>query len=197
MENKTSGERFVNKTGDAKKVNRLTNPFGTKRVQKKKTKVSTPKLRSSIKPGSILIVVAGRFAGTRVVFLKQLTSGLLLVTGPYKLNGCPIRRINQAYVIATSTRINISKVEIPSHIDDKYFARVMTKPEAKTKEEKFLAKQNKASVIDEAYMAKRKEDQKAVDTAIIGAIGEDKMLFGYLRAKFSLSKHEYPHKMRF
>ncbi|KAH9006933.1 hypothetical protein EDB86DRAFT_21242 [Lactarius hatsudake] len=56
------------------------------------------KLRDSITPRTVF---ADRFREKRVVFLKQPESKLLLVTGPYLVNGVPIRRVSRAYIIAT------------------------------------------------------------------------------------------------
>lgn len=135
------------------------------------------------------------FVFQRVVFLKQLKSGLLLVTGPFKLNGCPLRRINQNYVIATSTKLDISKVNVPESLNDAFFNRIKAKKQKPTEGEIFQTKKEQYKVNDE-----RKKAQLDVDKQLITVIKShpEKRLFArYLKSRFSLSNKQYPHKMKF
>lgn len=111
-------------------------PADDEKKQQKRSKPKQTKLRKGIVPGSILVLLSGRFRGKRVVFLKQLTSGLLLVTGPYKVNGVPLKRVNQAYTLTTSTKVDLKGVDV-SKIDDALFKR--EKRTKKQGESKFFA----------------------------------------------------------
>jgi large subunit ribosomal protein L6e len=150
------------------------------------------KLRKSIQAGTVVIILAGRFRGKRVIVLKQLAaSGLLLVTGPYKINGVPLRRLNQAYVIATSTKVDVSKVDV-SKIDDSFFARKAEKSAAKDGEA-FFAKDPKKTVVSPAV----KTETARIDAAIKDIVKATPSLKQYLNAKFTLTRGQKPHQMKF
>jgi len=159
-------------------------------VNKRKPKQT--KLRTSITPGTVLIILAGRFKGKRVVFLKQLTSGLLLVTGPFKINGVPLRRVNQSYVIGTSTKVDLSGVNVEK-FDDKYFAKQVEKKKKKGEGEFFEAEKDEKNVLP----TEKKEDQKSVDACLIKSIEAVPDLKTYLSARFSLKAGMKPHELVF
>merc|ERR1719456_1511243 len=149
------------------------------------------KLRKSISPGTVLILLSGHFRGKRVVFLKQLESGLLLVTGPYAVNGVPLRRVNQRYVIATSTKVDMGKTDL-GKFDDKYFAHEKEKKKGKSEDQFFAQEKEKKEVS-----AARKSDQKAVDTHMVAHLSKAHELKKYLKARFSLTNTMYPHQLKF
>ncbi|GAB4815573.1 hypothetical protein N2152v2_002619 [Parachlorella kessleri] len=238
------------------------------------------KLRASITPGTVLILLAGRFKGKRVVFLRQLPSGtsggsaagqrqqssstgpdpkdiwgasrltaawalpggsvgapaaaiagkgarskgsgqpshslnstagtlarqrfrptaagapadmagggLLLVTGPFKLNGVPLRRVNQAYVIATSTRVDVSGVDAEK-FDDAYF-KSAEKKQRKQGEKEFFAEAPAKKELPAEYV----ENQKSVDSKLLSALSDE--LKGYLSTRFTLRASDRPHLLKF
>jgi large subunit ribosomal protein L6e len=105
--------------------------------------------------------------------------------------------VNQAYVIATSTRIPIH-FKIPPIFDDKYFKRAKTdkkkkKPTTTNPDDAFAAKPSKKR----SYPKDKKEAQRKLDDLMVPLIQKKKLLARYLRSRFSLSKAEYPHLLKF
>jgi len=207
VEKKMGGE----KNGAARlvRIKKLRNyyPTAEKRVKKTRNpgrqlfKNHKRTLRKSLTPGTVCILVAGPHRGKRVVFLKQLSSGLLLVTGPFRINGCPLRRINKIYVIATKTKIDLKGIKVPSHLyNDDYYRRkrIEKRPKRRGGDGDIFTK------TKEPYKAseERKNDQKIVDDQLIKALKENhgsekKLICGYLGSTFSLRNGQYPHRLNF
>jgi len=152
------------------------------------------RLRASITPGTVLILLAGRFRGKRVVFLKQLKSGLLLVTGPFKINGVPLRRVNQAYVIATSTKVDIKGVKLNTGLTDAWFKREKNN---KGKSEKTAAELFGEGKVKNKLPETKVAVQKVMDKQLLKVLEKEPFLKSYLGASFSLSKGQFPHALTF
>ena len=158
-----------------------------------KRKCKIPKkshISAELKPGQVVILLSGRFRGRRVVFLKKLENNLLLVTGPYKYNGVPLKRVNAAYVLPTNTKIEIND-KVADKIDDKYFFKVQIKRE---KEEDFFVDEKTKK---ERVTAERKNAQNEVDTQVKAAVDKVPMMKEYLRNRFALKSGDKPHLMKF
>ncbi|KAF5696920.1 50S ribosomal L6e protein [Fusarium globosum] len=171
--------------------------------------------RKSLQPGTVLILLAGRFRGKRVILLKSLDQGVLLVTGPFKINGVPLRRVNSRYVIATSYKVDISGLDekkIEEVSQPKYFTAEKAKEKAGEEAffkqgEKPQVRYNNSSTVLAKYQvtdsslqkkevnSSRAADQKAIDKALIANIKKVDMLASYLSSSFSLRKGDKPHEM--
>merc|ERR1712026_306735 len=189
---KNGGTRMV-------RVKKLANDYPTADAPAKGTSVNffskhKRTVRDSLSAGTVALL-AGVHKGKRVVVLKQLETGLLLVTGPFKLNGTPLRRVNQRFLLATSTKIDVSGVKVPDTINDKYFARIKAEKTAKKEGDIFDGKKEGYKPSEQ-----RKKDQVAIDTQVLAAIKANKegqVLRQYLKAPFALSKGQFPHVMAF
>ncbi|ELW63135.1 60S ribosomal protein L6 [Tupaia chinensis] len=144
-----------------------------------KRKYSTTKSRIKKKKEKVLVTVTNpvggdKNSGTRVVKLRKMP------------------RTHQKIVIATSTKIDVSKVKIPKHLTDAYFKKKKLRKPRHQEGEIFDTEKEKDEISEQ-----RKIDQKAVDSQILPKIKAVPQLQGYLLFMFELTNGVYPHKLVF
>lgn len=172
-------------------------------------------LRKSITPGTIAIMLAGRFRGKRAVVLKQLPkNGPLVISGPFKLNGVPLRRVDSRYIIATSTKIDIAGVDT-TKITPETFKRATAekrvkgegefmgdkakKAAEKTAKKTSGASKKSAGINGGKVSDERRALQKTIDAALVAALKKDslgKQKAGYLKSVFTVKPGDAPHRMK-
>ena len=175
----------------------------------KKTKYTPKKVvsgKKTVAAGTVAIMLAGRFRGRHCVVLKNADAKdkqTLIVSGPYKYNGIPLRRVNRRYIIATSTKVDLSSVDakLLEKVDKKVFARQQKEKKAKSAAGFLGKKDSKAAAAGKKKIPDdRVALQKQVDAAVISAIKKDKngkILPGYLRSVFTIKQGDVPHRMNF
>jgi large subunit ribosomal protein L6e len=111
------------------------------------------------------------------------------------VNKVPLRRVNQAYVIATSTVVDVSKVDAKAATDKLLAAKEERAEKAAAlrgkKESAFLELQKESKARDASA------ERKALQAAIDGAIKLDDITKKYLASRFALSAGQKPHAMKF
>ncbi|CAH8553503.1 unnamed protein product [Schistosoma turkestanicum] len=201
--------RKTDSTKETKETSSTTDKEKTSPKRNTKQMLNKWRVRPSLREnGVIVILLAGRHRGKRVVSLgRQKSTGLLLVTGPYRYNGCPLRRVHPDYVIATKTKIDLSNLSLPKRIHTKeYFTRTTTtckkfnKTHYQNRFEDILETgvHNKQSIY--TPNDEKKSDQIYIDNEVRKAIKlhtDSKMLIAYLKSLFSIGKHDRPHEMLF
>jgi large subunit ribosomal protein L6e len=79
--------------------------------------------------------------------LKQIND-TILITGPFKINGVPLRRVNPAYVIATSTKIDLSSASLSLDKFDEAYFKVKKEKKGKSTEEEFFGEGEKVTSLN-------------------------------------------------
>jgi len=144
-----------------------------------------------------VILLSGVNRGRRVVVLKTLASGNLLVTGPYAVNGVPLRRVNPTYTISTSLKVSLAGVN--ANVDDAFFKKSgrFTKNELKNASETRLKKVEEGKQAETKFKAELKAVQKAVDAKLLENVKKVEHLKGYLGTRFTLTNTSKPHLLKF
>ena len=110
---------------------------------KKPSRRKNKKTVSNLKPGSVLILLSQKLLGKKVILINTTESGLLVVTGPFSLNGISLRRVNKKYTIQSGAELSIEKLNSPTLIlnsllfNDEYFEAL-----AKSKSKSFDCKKH-------------------------------------------------------
>lgn len=141
--------------------------------------------------------MSGPHRGRRVVVLKSLASGNLLVTGPYAVNGVPLKRVNPAFVLATSTQVSLAGVN--ANVDDAWFKRqkTWTQSQLKNASEARLKRVEQSKQSETQWRESAKQTQKNVDAQLLENIKKVEHLKGYLGTRFTLYNNSRPHELNF
>lgn len=168
IKNRTFGHLIKKKSGL-----KIENKLNFKKPSTKKIK----KTISNLKPGSVLILLSQKLLGKKVILINTTESGLLVVTGPFSLNGISLRRVNKKYTIQSGAELRVENFNSPTLIlnsrlfNDEYFETL-----AKSKSRSFDLKKHN-------FVISHRIRQNYIDKYIHEYLKKDFFIKAYLRTR--------------
>ena len=133
--------------------------------------VLNKKKSTDLKRGTVLILLSKKLLGKKVIMIGNTDSGLLVVTGPFSINGVSIRRVNPRYTIESGAHINLDKLNL-FVLNDEYFETLK-----KTRNSDFQSKNYK-------YVLSHRIRQNYIDSYIMNSLKKNFFLRAYLKTGF-------------
>lgn len=182
VKDKTFGHLLSLRSGQKKNSKVIFNEKLTKKNKKSLvySKFGTnKKSKLNLNPGSILILLSKKSLGKKVILLNTTESGLLVVTGPFSINGVSMRRVNQKYTVLSGATLNLEWGLLNSSrrsfsnaifdLNDEYFSILKT---SKNKNSQFK---------NYKYIVSHRLRQNYIDKFLIGLLKKDFFTLAYLK----------------
>lgn len=151
------------------------------------------RLRKNMKPGRVCVCLIGPYTSKKVVFLKQLDSGLLMCAC---LNNGAVRRFPQKWLFCTDSIVHLDHAGIQKNLkdwsDSSFDVLKAEKTEADGGDDEFFNKDAASKTVPAAFQSQVDGMIKAVTDCV-----KDKYMTMYLKARFTLDSDVGPHKACF
>ena len=180
IKNKSFGRLIKYKTGIDNKIK----PYSKKNLMRKHKERklqnrSSPKKKISpdLKPGTVLILLSQKLLGKKVILINTTESGLLVVTGPFSINGISLRRVNKKYTMYSGAKLDTKRFNSPdlklnsSLFNDEYFETL-----AKSKSKYFDYKNNN-------FLISHRVRQNYIDKYIYNTLKKNFFIKAYLQTR--------------
>jgi len=164
----------------------------------RKGKLHSHKLRKSITPGTIGIILKGPQKTRRVVFIKQVESGLMIVANP--VAGLEPTTVDSRYFLSTKVKLDISGVKVPEEMVHSHFHNKAERRKAYLKARRAGTVLGELELKPKGFTDEQKAINKKLDDQLIPVIqkhADGAVLENYMKAKFTLTHRDFPHRMVF
>lgn len=153
---------FINENKIKNATNTTNDAIEKLYFEKHNRKSQTP--RTDLIVGDMVVVLEGRYTGSKVIFLKQTNNNMAIVSGVKEINDIGIFKINERYLFKLS--VNIGNISTDNITDDVYESKLNEKIDDKKK-----------ATINEA-----------INNMLIASISKIDFLKGYMVEPFQVNR---------